>query len=238
MKKILTVLTLLAFTITQIGWITFDQTIGNYFHELVINVDENTTYDVWINPNVPTLQGVAISNLNNLRHVVNGEQGSFQFRGPNNQNLGFITTVNVFSVDGPSFRPVGRGQFTTPPGTVQVLIRLGTISSPGDHASERNNLVGNFSYTESGLLDQLFVSGGAIQYQSGFNAGFAQGLSNATGTSVNAVTAFIPQMLGVTFAFFFQVLSFQVFGVSALTILGTLLALSIGILTFKLFFGR
>lgn len=71
-------------------------------------------------------------------------------------------------------------------------------------------------------------------YQDGFTAG----LNNATGTSVNAVTAFIPQMLGVTFGFFFQVLSFQVFGVSALTILGTLLSLSIGILTFKLFFGR
>ena len=82
---------------------------------------------------------------------------------------------------------------------------------------------------------QELISSSAI---SAYADGYAQGLANATGTSVNAVTAFIPQMLGVTFAFFFQVLSFQVFGVSALTILGTLLALSIGILTFKLFFGR
>lgn len=238
MKRVLLLLSIISLTITQVGWITFDTTPGNYFHEIVINVDENTTYDVWINPNIPTLANVAIANLSGLRHVVNGEPGSFQFIGPNNQNLGFVTTTNVFGVDGPSFRPTGRGQFTTPSGTVQVLVRIGTISATGDHAAERNNLVGNFSYTEKGLLDQLFVSGSAIQYDLGYAQGFSRGLANATGTGVNAVTAFIPQMLGVTFAFFFQILSFQVFGVSALTILGTLLALSIGILTFKLFFGR
>ena len=74
-------------------------------------------------------------------------------------------------------------------------------------------------------------------YETAFNDGYSSGLI-ASETEANIIVSFIPQLLGVVFAFFFTILSFQVFGVSALNIIGTLLALSVGILTYKIFFGR
>lgn len=118
-----------------------------------------------------------------------------------------------------------------------IYMMMDTILSEGVQAN-RLSFSTTFGDLEVGLLTPYFQANFSGSAATAYADGFARGLANATGTGVNAVTAFIPQILGVTFAFFFQILSFQVFGVSALTILGTLLALSIGILTFKLFFGR
>jgi uncharacterized protein YggT (Ycf19 family) len=232
-------LVVLGSTNTIDAWITFDETPGNFFHELLFPVKPNQTYDVFINPDIPARGGVA--QLDNLRHVIGNEQSSFRFRDASFNNLGEITTQNVFNLDGPSFRPTGYGSFTTPNNAAWVLVRLGTISTTSStptQAQERNNLVGNFTIFERGALNEVIISGSSVFINQAYNEGFSDGLNNATGTAVNALTAFIPQMLGVTFAFFFTVLSFEVLGVSALSIIGTLLAISVAIITFKLFLGR
>jgi hypothetical protein len=64
--------------------------------------------------------------------------------------------------------------------------------------------------------------------------GFGDGQTQTTGTSVNALASFVPQVLGVGFGFMLQIASFEVLGVSLLsvialmvTISGTLLALKV-----------
>jgi hypothetical protein len=83
MKKfylILSTLLILIFGTTQSvdAWTTFDETPGNFFHELLFPVKPNQTYDIFINPDIPARGGVAL--LDNLRHSINGEASSIRFR--------------------------------------------------------------------------------------------------------------------------------------------------------------
>jgi hypothetical protein len=78
---------------------------------------------------------------------------------------------------------------------------------------------------------QSLISGAAA---TAYAQGFGDGQTQTTGTSVNALASFVPQVLGVGFGFMLQIASFEVLGVSLLsvialmvTISGTLLALKV-----------
>ena len=235
-------LVVLGSTKTIDAWITFDETPGNFFHELIYPIKPDTDYVVFINPDIgPSLNSSALMTLEGLRHNINGEPSGFRFRHSSFGLISYIPTTQIFSVGGPSFRPYGYGEFRSPSNAASVTIRLGTISTNSTNpsrAGERANLEANFVMFQKDDFNSIIISGTSVFINQAYTEGFADGLNNATGTAVNALTAFVPQMLGVVFAFFFTVLSFEVLGVSALSIIGTLLAISVAIVTFKLFLGR
>jgi hypothetical protein len=76
--------------------------------------------------------------------------------------------------------------------------------------------------------------------QAGFTAyaaGFADGQNSNTGSSVNALASFVPQLLGVGFGFFLQIASFEVLGVSLLSVLAMMVGLTGLLITLKVATG-
>jgi len=80
---------------------------------------------------------------------------------------------------------------------------------------------------------ELVSQAAAIAYANGFQ----QGITNTTGTSVNALTSFVPQLLGVGFGFFLQVASVEVLGISLLSIVALMVTLSGTLITIKVMTG-
>jgi hypothetical protein len=76
--------------------------------------------------------------------------------------------------------------------------------------------------------------------QAGFTAyaaGFADGQNSNTGTAVNALASFVPQLLGVGFGFFLQIASFEVLGVSLLSVVAMMVGLTGLLITLKVATG-
>jgi hypothetical protein len=70
-----------------------------------------------------------------------------------------------------------------------------------------------------------------------YAAGFADGQTQTTGSSVNALASFIPQVLGVGFGFFLQIASFEVLGVSLLSVVAMMVGLTGLLITLKVATG-
>lgn len=80
----------------------------------------------------------------------------------------------------------------------------------------------------------------ALVSQAGFTAyaaGFSDGQTQNTGSAVNALASFVPQLLGVGFGFFLQIASFEVLGVSLLSIVAMMVGLTGLLITLKVATG-
>lgn len=86
---------------------------------------------------------------------------------------------------------------------------------------------------DSPEVQQLVSQSAAISYAEGF----ADGVTNTTGTSVNALASFVPQLLGVGFGFFLQVASVEVLGVSLLSLVALMVTLSGTLVVIKVMTG-
>jgi hypothetical protein len=78
----------------------------------------------------------------------------------------------------------------------------------------------------------------AQQYSiTSFNDGYAEGLTQGS-TNALAIRNMIPGILGVTFAFFFQLASISFLGISALDLIGAVITIATSIFIIRIFLNR
>jgi len=90
-------------------------------------------------------------------------------------------------------------------------------------------------YSPDGVLRPDGVDDGA--FDSGYIEGHTQGIIDS-GDNVAELLDFVPAVLGIIIAFFFQLSSISALGISALDILGTLFAISLVLFAFKVFLSK
>jgi len=86
---------------------------------------------------------------------------------------------------------------------------------------------------DSESVQNLISGAAAAAYAEGFGAGQTQ----TTGTAVNALASFVPQVLGVGFGFMLQIASFEVLGISLLSVIALMVTLSTTLLALKVMTG-
>jgi hypothetical protein len=111
-----------------------------------------------------------------------------------------------------------------------------------------------YAFYEIGVKDKFIADNRTIEVEVGLNSvsvqelvsqasftayasGFADGQTQTTGSSVNALASFIPQVLGVGFGFFLQIASFEVLGVSLLSVVAMMVGLTGLLITLKVATG-
>jgi len=90
-----------------------------------------------------------------------------------------------------------------------IYMMMDDVLSEGEQANRLSHST-VFGDIVEGLLDPYFSQSISDAAFSAYTAGFADGQTQTTGTSVNALASFIPQVLGVGFGFFLQIASFEV----------------------------
>lgn len=70
--------------------------------------------------------------------------------------------------------------------------------------------------------DDGYMSGNKIGYESGYKEGYSNGITVGQGDVSASISGFFPSIFGGIGSFFKQILSFEVFGISALTFVGTI----------------
>ena len=246
MKKLTFIMSLIFISLTQIAWSPVNPSWSNTDlsdghgtrHEIFLNSDSilaGRTYSLFIDP---THVDFVHWYSNNASPI------------PSTLKWVCSTTTEVNMIDlgrqfgPPRSQPVGYFEITVPSncdiaaGTHYGLITLFSHSTTG-FGVESNIL--SFSTTFGDLNTHLFtpyldfnISEASF---TAYAAGFADGQTQTTGASVNALASFIPQVLGVGFGFFLQIASFEVLGVSLLSVVAMMVGLTGLLITLKVATG-
>lgn len=246
MKKLTIFMALIFISLTQIAWSPVNPSWSNTDlndghgtrHEIFLNSDSilgGATYSLFIDPTHVDFVHWYSNNANPI---------------PSTLKWVCSTTTEVDMIElgrqfgPPRSQPVGYFEITVPSncdiaaGTHYGLITLFSHSTTG-FGVESNIL--SFSTTFGDLSTHLFTpyldfnisEAAATAYASGFS----KGVTSTTGSSVNALTSFIPQLLGVGFGFFLQIASVEVLGISLLSIVALMVTLAGTLVTIKVMTG-